>query len=61
MVRFWTGLIVGALLVLVPVGLALMVSLSQPALTEPTIPELVFIGPATSMPSTQPTTTQPIP
>jgi len=51
MVRFfWTGLIVGALLVLVPVGLALMVSLSQPALTEPTIPELVLTGPVTSMP-----------
>lgn len=61
MVRFWTGLIVGALLVLVPVGLALMVSLSQPALTEPTIPAFLLIGPVASTPSTQPTTTQTTP
>jgi len=61
MLRFWSGLIVGALLALLSVGLALIVNLSQPALTEPTIPELLLIGPATTMPSTEPTSTPAIP
>jgi hypothetical protein len=53
--RFSSGLIAGALIVLIPTSLALIVSLSRPGLQEPVTPGPALLAPPVDALSTQPT------